>query len=202
MCNAVERVVIMLIFALQGWSFAPRFSPALAGWSPDPSAIRLVRRRRWMRLRSVPSTPEDPSLRSSAEDVQQLATDLVPLVEPNLHVELAKLWSQLELLKASRSELAEVVKTLERRVCGDSISRQQATVVADVTSESHEAVLPLAAMSRVEIISKNVDPQGIWSLVCCNGDYGFIKTSNMHHEASNSCNWQKVACAPSSAPRS
>ena len=36
---------------VQGWQFAPRFNPSLAGWSDRSSLIRIVRRRRWLRLK-------------------------------------------------------------------------------------------------------------------------------------------------------
>jgi hypothetical protein len=67
-----------------GWFYAPRFAPALAGWTNSPSMIRLVRRRRWLRLRGTsPMDEPEPKLDgmqvylTSAEDIGRLAPGIL-----------------------------------------------------------------------------------------------------------------------------
>ena len=61
----------------EGWRYAPRFNPAQMGWSAEPSRIRFVRRRRWLRLRARSAAGGGAgrarSGSSSAEDVRALA---------------------------------------------------------------------------------------------------------------------------------
>eukprot|EP01048_Picozoa_sp_COSAG05_P001451 COSAG05_NODE_49_length_24373_cov_16.162561_7_plen_447_part_00 len=149
-----------------GWTYAPRFAPALAGWAPTASMTRNVRRRRWLRQRAQPTAAASasdsdarpsgslPRTRTSAEDVRKLAPDfgLSPrfgAAPPSKRSELSDLWGQLDLLASTSAELGELVERLETI---DPQPRRRAVVMAKgVPSRTAGA---LAAMEGVRSSKK------------------------------------------------
>lgn len=147
----------------EGWRYAPRFNPEVAGWAPEASMLRLVRRRRWLRLRvrslvhdgaepaesGVASSAARPPVRSSAEDVRALADDVVVPSGATLS----------QLLSYSPAQLVDVAAELE------IVAPQRATVIAPAQQQKYSGVLLLQQGSDVLVLSRDLDPRGEWWLV-------------------------------------
>ena len=131
-----------------GWRYAPRFNPEVAGWSAETSMIRLVRRRRWLRLRVRLADATEPGgggsggggggaapaaalprlpASSSAEDIRALADDVVTPSGATLP----------QLLGFSPAQLLEVAGELE------VVAPQRAAVVAAVPQKEQAGILVL-----------------------------------------------------------
>lgn len=146
-----------------GWRYAPRFNPEVAGWAPEASMIRLVRRRRWLRLRvringqdgggqavdGMPGLAARAQARSSAEDIRALAEDVVTPSGATLP----------QLLSYTPAQLLEVAAELE------IVAPQRATVIAPVRQQQHPGILALQQGASVDVLSSDLDPRGEWWLV-------------------------------------
>ncbi len=146
-----------------GWRYAPRFNPEVAGWSPQTSMIRLVRRRRWLRLRARPtgqggtepaavaSAPAArmAATRSSAEDIRALADDVVTPSGATLQ----------QLLSYSPAQLVEVASELE------VVAPHRATVIIPVQQQKYQGVLLLDQGANVDVLSRDLDSRGEWWFV-------------------------------------
>ena len=146
----------------EGWRYAPRFNPAQMGWSAEPSRIRFVRRRRWLRLRARSvagggAGARSEQQRSSAEDVRALAPAIFSPRAPG----------SAELLDKTPQQLAEMAAELP------AVVPERASVLADAPS-THPGVLAVRQAEEVDVLAKDVDPSGQFWLVRHEGVFGFV----------------------------